>query len=386
MSNEPTVNIDKFLGIYNREQSRRLPVGALTTAENVDVDDTGGIIRRQGYVKSLDLTSVTSAFSTQDERRLFVVADGELLHVDRDLHTTVIAAGVSSDYIQWVEVADFILLSNGFIIDADNRVSTWRIESPPAPVARVQSGSLRAGQYQFAVTYVDALGREGPASPVVVMDLMDESGVSLTFSQVLYPSARIYASDTNGTELYYLGQCVSGQFTVTDVSNASSPIDDCQLGAIACPSKANILAHYNARIWAAETEGPQSTVWYSEPYWWNIFKDFIVVPGQIRVMVGHRDGLIIGTDDEIYVYNDSLVRVAEYGVPSGVPYTIDDSGTVFLWTKQGLCSALPFQNMTEVKVSLPTGKVCFSALVEQNGFKKVVVLTDGEGDADNSLI
>jgi hypothetical protein len=38
MSNEPTVDIDKFLGIYNREQSRRLPIGALTTAENVDID------------------------------------------------------------------------------------------------------------------------------------------------------------------------------------------------------------------------------------------------------------------------------------------------------------------------------------------------------------
>jgi len=35
--NEPTVNIDKFLGLYNREQSRRLPIGALTTAENVDM-------------------------------------------------------------------------------------------------------------------------------------------------------------------------------------------------------------------------------------------------------------------------------------------------------------------------------------------------------------
>ena len=51
--NSPTFDIDAFLGIHNREQSRRLPKGALTKADNVDIDDAAGLILRTGYNLSL---------------------------------------------------------------------------------------------------------------------------------------------------------------------------------------------------------------------------------------------------------------------------------------------------------------------------------------------
>jgi len=387
MSNEPTVNIDKFLGLYNREQSRRLPIGALTTAENVDIDDTGGIIRRQGYVKSLDLTSVTSAFSTQDERRLFVISDGDLVLVHPDQSTSLLYSGIGSDYIYWVEIADFIVLSTGHIINKDNQVTLWRIPTPLEPAVRLVSGDLPPGQYQVATVFKDSAGREGGASPVRVIDLNDNGGLQIEPDTVSGYTSLVFVTDTNGTELYYAAT-TTGPVTIRETVNLTVPIEAAQLGGYPAPVDASIVAYYDSRLWAA-APGDVSYIWFSEPFWWNLFalqNNFIAIPGRVQMLVGHKDGLIIGTDDEIYVYNDSLVRVAEYGVPPGRPYSVDDMGVVFIWTKQGVCSALPFQNLTEQKLSLAAEDLCYTEVVEQNGFRKFVVLAGDGGTADNKLL
>jgi len=388
VANDPTVNITKFLGLYNKQQSRRLPVGALTVVENVDIDDTDGIVRRQGYQSKLSLPNVTSAFATQDQRRCFVISDGNLLFLQEDLSYTSLASGLSTEFVYWEEVADYVLLSTGHVIDGDNQVSMWRIDSPPQPKVTLSTGDLREGQYQVAVTYVDSLGREGGASPVVVLNINAGEAITVTPNMGNYSLARVYCTEANGSQLYLAGETATAITLATD-SSLVSPIEADQLGAFPAPAQAQILAHYDGRLFAAEPGNGVSIVWFSVPYWWNLFKlqsDFFTVPGDIRSIVSHSDGLIIGTDDEIYVYNGSLTRVAKYGVPDGVPATKDDTGTVFLWTKQGLCSALPFTNLTSQKCSLPTGNVCTSAVVEQNGFRKVVVLTDAEGTADNQLL
>ena len=79
------------------------------------------------------------------------------------------------------------------------------------------------------------------------------------------------------------------------------------------------------------------------------------------------------------------MRVASYGTPEGVPFTKDDAGNIYVHSNQGLCSFFPFENLTEEKVSLPAGNQCYTEFIENDGFKKILVLTDAQGQADNSL-
>ena len=388
-SNEPTQNIEKFLGLRNKDQSRRLSTGSLVVAENVDIDNMSGVVIRNGHSLSALMTDITSAFSTQDERRAFIVDAGELLLVNEDLTTVSLGTGFTDDYIYWLEVADFILMSTGHLISKNNSVTLWRIPSPISPIISYVGGDLSEGQYQVVITYVDSDGREGGASDVVVFSVADGADFTFTPEYNGY-KVRAYVSDVNGAILYLQGEYESGGVTVTSTSLLTYPIDDAQLKSYPAPEVIQQIAFYESKIFASQFNDGQSVIFFSQAFWWNLFdlsNDYLIVPGKVNMLLGTNSGLIIGTDDEIYVYTNesALVKVADYGVPGGKPYTEDDSGQVFIHSNQGLCSLFPFKNLTEDKVSLPPGDACFVELIEQNGFKKVLVLTDGNGIADNTL-
>ena len=379
-----------FLGLYNREISRRLPTGALVVADNVDIDDAGGVVSREGYTLSEPLTNVTAAFATQDEQRLFVVDDGTLKLLQPGSTGVVLATGVSSDYIYWLEVAEYVLMSTGHIIGPNNQVTSWRVPKPEQPVVNLVSGSLPAGQYQVVHTYVDTSGGEGGASAPAIMNVADGSGLTVEPEYITGYDVRVYVTDTNGAEYYFYRESTAGSVEIATTEGLTATLDEAQLRGYPAPDGVEHLAFYEGRVWASEFSGDQTVIWYSEPYWWNLFdleSSYIVIPDKVTMMVGHSQGLLIATNDEIYVYTaeEALVRLAQYGTPDGVPYTQDDTGKIYIWSNQGLCEALPFQNLTEQKVSLAAGNVCYTKLVEQNGRRKVVIMTDGNGSADNTL-
>jgi hypothetical protein len=387
--NHPTADIKEFLGLRNKHDPRRLPLGALVQADNVDVDDYKGLIRREGYQRATTQTDITASFATQDERRLFIVEAGNLFLVHADLTSTVLANGLGDGYIYWLEIADFVLLSTGHVIDKNNNVASWRVPRPDPPGVQVIGGQLPKGEYHVVTTYVDSTGREGGASTVVVTHLPSNSGLQVSPGVLPGHTVRVYATDTDGTIYYKVSEGNDGVLLET-MQGYTSPLDGIQLRADAVPEGVGPLGFYDSRLWACQTVDGQTVVWFSQPFWWNLFDlygDYLAVPGVVNALIGTSQGMIIATDDEIYVYTteELLVRVAEYGVPRGVPYTAADTGKVYLWTKQGLCSLFPFENLTEDKVSLPPGSRAHIKYVQHGGYNKVVVLTDGLGIGDNNL-
>lgn len=116
-----------------------------------------------------------------------------------------------------------------------------------------------------------------------------------------------------------------------------------------------------------------------------------MVPGEVRLLVGSRGGLIIGTDDRIYPYTESSGLGDEqsqllYGAVSGwTAYPSPEEGgetdgQVYFWTTQGVVRGLPFQNLTHDRVSLPPGTQGTGMVVEQGGFSQYVVVVQDEGD------
>jgi hypothetical protein len=390
MPNDPTVNIDKFTGIRNKQQSRRLAPGSLVIAENVDVDNDGGLVKRQGSILSLPASSViTAAFSTRDQRRTFIIDSGLLKLVNEDLTTVVLGTGFSSEYVYWLEAADFVLMSTGHIIDINNQVNLWRVPNPETPVVSHATGDLMAGQYQLVITYVDSTGREGGASDIAYFDALENASFSFTPEYNGY-SIRAYVSDANGSVMYFQGEYASGGVTVTSTSLLSSPIDDNQLNSYPAPEECKQLAFFESSVYTAAYDGIQTAVFSSQPFWWNLFdlrSDHLIIPGRVTVLHGSTSGLVIGTDDEIYVYTAEgvLTRIAEYGVPAGRALAEADDGTFYIHTNQGLCKLFPFENLTEDKLSLAPGDLCYTEVIEDGGYTRVVTMTDGNGAADNEL-
>jgi hypothetical protein len=95
--------------------------------------------------------------------------------------------------------------------------------------------------------------------------------------------------------------------------------------------------------------------------------------------------LIIGTDSAIYAYTGELDKLADYGVPQGRAFTRmpsdDDEGAekIKIFSKRGVCEAMPFKNLTERRALFAPGSQCSTAIVAQNGIHKFIALSDGSG-------
>jgi len=96
--------------------------------------------------------------------------------------------------------------------------------------------------------------------------------------------------------------------------------------------------------------------------------------------------LVIGSDIVVNAWDgDKLSMLANYGVPRGEPGFVTVSGVAEFWTVRGMCRAMPFENVTQQKVSVAPGTYCAVAHLEQNGFNRFVALTDVGGVSNNQL-
>ena len=119
-SNEPSLQVRQFLGLRNTDRPARLPMGSLVVAQNIDIDDTGGIERRAGYLSVAGLPGVTAAYGSRDETRLYVVNEGILKRVINldPLVTMALATGIPAGEVWWAENGEHIFCSgavNGII-------------------------------------------------------------------------------------------------------------------------------------------------------------------------------------------------------------------------------------------------------------------------------
>jgi hypothetical protein len=377
-----TVNIDKFLGLRNTGQSRRLPLGSLETAQNIDIDDEGGILSRFGFAQALVGTSITAAYAPTHRNHAYIVDDGILYKLDESLHKTSLGS-VSSDVTHWAEVGNKVFMSTGYIID-DETLIPWAVETPVSIICHAIPGSLRAGVYQVTATTTAADGRESASCGVVSLSLQDGQGVQISNAT----GKNIYITEANGQVFYFAGDSIGN---ITNIGNLFEPLEPDLLQNQSVPDGVEHIAYYDTCAWVSvyDAEHDISYVFYSKPYRWHVFdwyEDRLQVPGHVKLLVGTPTVLVIGTDKAIYLYNDdSLQKVANYGVQDGWNWAKSEDGYVLINTQKGVCTVEPFKNLTEDKVSLPPGNVCSTAIVEQRGMNQFFVLTDGEGTAPNAF-
>jgi len=224
------------LGVNNLAKEGRLPTGenghpvALREADNIDIDRDGFVTRRQGTSRFHAGTLVHSLWAHADlPFGLFVddgilnavLPDGRVEDVDAD---PVGGAPVSYDLIG--ERAYYASVFASGMIGADMVPRAWAPEHPGGqPHLASTTGTLTAGQYQVAVTFMDDLGRESGSTGAVAIDLADGQGIALSsIPPANEPSTvrvNIYLTGPNDNVLRLYGSLAPNVATITLVSAAN---------------------------------------------------------------------------------------------------------------------------------------------------------------------
>lgn len=165
-------------------------------------------------------------------------------------------------------------------------------------------------------------------------------------------------------------------------------VQDILLGTL--PLGTDVIQFWGGRMFAAQyfPSENQTAVWMSEPMGFHLFNldsGFFLLPGRVRMLAPHDKALIVGTDSHIYAYDgQKLETLADYGVVPGQHWS-EDSGQTFFWTVRGVCSALPFKNLTENQISVAPGIRAGGCIVHSGGQRRYLAAIQQGGSPYNAF-
>jgi len=384
--------VNKFLGLVNTFDPLQAPKGSLLVADNIDIDDSDSIHRRNGYTTATSFVDIYATFATEDQQKLYVIDDGDLLSVENDFTKLLLATDFPAGVYEWEEAGPKVYLMgpvNGVI---DNGVfKPWGVPTSLQPSCVAVGGSLPKGQYQISCVHRNVFGEEGGAPSPFVISLVDSQALEITIPQIADHTTDVYISATNGETLYKAITTSDVYYLFDgDLSSLVVPLSREQYQRYQVPATATELTYADSRMYVADYDQSNNItyIFHSEPFWlglFDLFGKYEAIPGKVNMLEAYAGGLVIGTDKEIFSYSveGGLNRLADYGVPEGKQASKDPTGTLFFWTDRGVCKVPDFVNLTQERVSVPSGSKCTTAFIEQQGYNKFLVTTTDSGSPNN---
>lgn len=380
--------VGSFRGLNNVDDPMRLGQSWLVQADNVDVTKTGALKRRAGYALST-AGSFTGGYSTLDHQRAYVIDGGALKAVNSPTSFTTLRTGLSARPMYWAEINEHVYYNNGVesgIILPDNSLMTWSWAIPPAPALLAVSGNLPAGTYQVRVTQTLPDGRVTGASDAAALTLTEGQALQISGVQA---GAEVFIAPADSTVFQSAGR--PGAAMVWNSPPDALGVD---LGASVMdplPVGASVIQMWggSAHVAIPMPADTQTVIFRSQPLGFHLFNladDFIAVPGQVLALAPTEKALLICTESTIFGYDGKeLVELAPYGVVPGWPwaYDPDDNSKVVLWTTRGVCTAMPFTNLTEGHISVDPGVQAGAAVIASGGEKRFVTVLHQGGSAFN---
>ncbi len=381
-------NVKVFKGINNVSDPLRLGMDWLVTANNVNITDTGAIEKRAGYT-TVRAGSFSGAYTTLDFQRMYLVDGNNITTFDG---TPVVVLSSPSPMF-WAEINNQVFFNNGTdsgVILPDNKVLDWAWAVPATPNVAPVTGSLPNGIYQIRCAFVLADGRETGTGDAAEIAVTGEQGIAISnIPQFPGATTRVYIAPAN-SDVYQLAATTTASAIIWNSSNDTLGFDLRTAFVDPLPQGTDAIQFFKGRAYAAQymPEADQTVVWYSEPLAFHLFNlnaDFFMVPGRVVMLAPTSEALILGTLDTIYAYSgEGLSLISDYGVTPGQHWSQDDGNRILFWTTRGVCSALPFTNLTEKSVSVAPGIKAGGTIVRQGGQKRYLAVLQQGGSAFNS--
>lgn len=360
--------IDSFQGLHNKQPPRSIPKNALADAIDVDLSDTGVLTQRPGYQLAKNIP-VSNAYSTLD-RRAYIISGGILCQVldNLSLLSLTPCSGTSFD-----DFKQFLFVNDGTQVNHDTVVNLKLPIPAFAPQLTASTGTLPPGTYRAVSTFKAASGLESGPSPMAVIELTSPGNISIQGD--IAPAGHTitnWITEANGTVFY---------------RPDGVPISPLQLNSQSMPD-GELISFHKSRLWLSKSlPKGHSVIWFSKEFtlhWWDMEEDYIIIPGQALMIASSSQGLVIGTHEAIYAYNDGLEVLADYGCVRGRPMVRTAEEKLLIWSTRGFCSYPPFTNHTISKATVAPGSICSVATMDSDGISRVVCLNDGLGEAYNA--
>lgn len=393
--------VEKFLGLRNTVVPKRQPPGALARAVNVDLDDSGALVRRSGSTRVWDaMARFRSVYAMRHQQAMFVVDADQLYRVEsragafQPVESPLGSYSIPEGQVFWAEAGDFVFISTGGFkgVIVNGALYPWGVEAAPEPTVYVSaSGNLPRGLYQVAAARVDGVGRHGPASEIVQVDIGDAGGA---LRIEVAPGCRAYVSGCNGETLYHSpGTVLEAPY------QGAYRLDPAQIGTFG-PPPGDVIEYAETKLWVAvhDPSSDTTTVFASKPFWWHLFDlaaDYLQVPGRVLGMARCNEELIIATDRDVWRYASNatpdLLRLRRFGAIPGYPVTLlppdpphQPYETVLIWTVKGWFRYSPEiplgDDLTRDIYQMPPGSTCSTAFLERGGSRYALAITT-PGDA-----
>lgn len=368
-----------FSGLRNDVTPERFGITDLALATNCDLDKSGRLARRAGFTQKMS-GAVHSLWSDDAQSTCLFVQGAHLnqLHPDYSASAIMALGGIGAR-MSYCKTNDSVYFSNsvdtGILQNGATR--TWGITVPPLPGVALTVGSMPAGTYQFAMTYLREDGQESGAPLAGVIQVPDGGGLIFTLPQSAdlgVVRSVIYLSTPNGEELYVALMTADVMDAYTgDTSELNLPLATQFLQP---PPAGQLIGYYRGRMFVAVDD----TLYPSEPFSYELFdyRNYIQFDGRITLLAVMEDkersgdaqhsGLFVGTDKSCGVMvgaapeDFQYVPKTAYGAILGALDYVD--GSVFgdnslgarplpMWlTTQGICIGKPdmeIQNLTRTK-------------------------------------
>lgn len=322
------VTFTRFAGINNvlpAERIRTLPTQdnptcELTDAVNVDIDNSGQLSRRAG--QTLRVPGAAHSLWADGEICLYI-AGTSLYRLNADMTSAMLATGLTAGAAaSYVRVNERVYWTNGEQtgIVANGMARSWGmpiVETQPnaAPI----SGSLTAGKYQVAMTWLRDDGQESGTATPLNIELAEDAGIRFTWEAPSDPAIEdvaLYVSEPNGMILYRAMTAPASGGTADYTEGARAlPLDTLWQDA---PPPGQALAYSRGRLYIAQGQFLFAT--NALGYEYVDMRDYLAPDGgTIRFLAGVEHGLYIGTDHGVYFAAGDRLEEMERRVVATAP-------------------------------------------------------------------
>lgn len=381
------VTYEAFKGLRSDVTPERFGPEDLAVCDNVDIDRTGRLARRDGYA-SVRTDNAHSLWADEMQEFCLYVTGNRLMRLNADWSATPLAAlqGVGKR-VSFKRVSDRIYYANEVdtgVIERDASARSWGLPVPALPQPTVTVGDLPAGTYQYVMTYARADGQESGAPLAGTVMVNDGAGLIFQLPVPSDPgvaSKYIYLSTPNGEALYLAGSAAAAATRFTYTGNALELNLPLATQFLQAAPAGQLVTYYRGRMYVAVGD----VLYPSSSFGYELFdlREYIPLDGRITMLApltdketvidrGLGSGLFIGTDRSCGVLagtapeNFQYVPKTDYGAIPGALAYVD--GALFgddsmgarqlpMWlTTQGICIGLPemaIRNLTRSHYTIP---------------------------------
>lgn len=368
---QDVVAFTAFGGVRNDVTPERFSVTDLAVGDNVNIDKSGRVFRRDGY-SSVRAGAAHSLWADDEQQNCLFVSAGSLMRMAPDFSAAALTPMADAfSRVSFSRVNDRIYYSNGLDrgIVENGAARVWGMPVPPLPGVAVTVGAMPAGTYQFTMTWLRADGQESGAALAGTVTVPDGGGLNFALPvpvQADIVGKTVYLTTPNGDTLFEAGAPVAASTTSFYYgNNAGELTTPLATQFLQQPPAGQLLAYYRSRMFVAV----EDTLFWSEDFGYELFdlRKYLQLDGRITLLApmtdkersdqGMSSGFFIGTERSCGVLVGSdpasfqYVPKVNYGAVLGALDYVD--GALFrdgasgarplpMWmTAQGICVGMP---------------------------------------------